>query len=117
MQPRRVVQFLGEKLLLRNDRIEAATRAFREAELVTGAGLGVGRALELQALSSSRANGAPLTAEAAAGKAPRKGGATVQVGATAQGGLLAAADSAADADPEAQLPNPLAAAGSMVGTS
>jgi hypothetical protein len=95
---------LGEKLLLRNDRIEAATRAFREAELVTGAGLGVGRAFELQALSSSRANGAPLTAEAAAGKAPRKGG------------LLAAADSAADADPEAQLPNPLAAAGSMVGT-
>ena len=58
-------QYLGEKLVLRNERIETATLAFREAKLLSGAGLGMSRAFELDAV-----------------KAPRKGGDTGGGGST-----------------------------------
>jgi hypothetical protein len=50
-------QYLGEKLVLRNERIETATLAFREAKLLSGAGLGMSRALELDAVKAPRKGG------------------------------------------------------------
>jgi hypothetical protein len=56
-------QYLGEKLVLRNERIEAATLAFREANLLSGHGLGMDRANELDAVKAPR-KGAPAKSSA-----------------------------------------------------
>jgi len=56
-------QYLGEKLVLRNERIEAATLAFREAKLLSGHGLGMDRANELDAVKAPR-KGAPAKSSA-----------------------------------------------------